>query len=178
MGATTQHAYAFQLDQPVPPCALDSTLMRYTLEDSVVVERSPEDVYALISDVTRTGEWSEQCHACEWDCSARGAGATFTGHNRTPVREWSTVSTVTVDEPATRFEWTIGTSGTKWGYRVAAAGDGSTRLTEYTAFSDTGEEFFHEKYGDDADDQMRIRLVAAAEGIPATLARIKQIAEA
>lgn len=70
------------------------------------------------------------------------------------------------------------TSGTRWGYRVEAVGDGSTLLTEYTAFSDTGEVFFREKYGDDADDQMRIRLVAAAEGIPATLARIKVIAEA
>ena len=152
--------------------------MRCTLEDSVVVERSPEDVYALISDVTRTGEWSEQCHACEWDSAARGEGATFTGHNRTPVREWATVSTVTVDEPDSRFEWTIGTSGTRWGYRVEAAGDGSTRLTEYTAFSETGEAFFHERFGEDAENQMTIRLTAAATGIPATLARIKVIAEA
>lgn len=152
--------------------------MRYTVEDSVVIERRVDDVYALVSDVTRTGEWSEQCHACDWDSSARGAGATFTGHNRTPVREWSTVSTVTVDEPGARFEWTVGSGGVRWGYRLEAAGENVTRLTEYTAFPETGEAFFRQKFGDDANTQITIRLSAAAAGIPATLARIKEVAEA
>jgi hypothetical protein len=26
----------------------------------------PEAVYAAISDVTRMGEWSEECYACVW----------------------------------------------------------------------------------------------------------------
>jgi hypothetical protein len=37
---------------------------------------------------------------------------------------------------------------------------------------------FHERYGDDAETQIRDRVDAAHSGIPATLARIKEIIEA
>ena len=31
--------------------------------ESVVVARSPEDLYDMVSDVTRMGEWSPVCRA-------------------------------------------------------------------------------------------------------------------
>ena len=46
---------------------------------SVHVARSPEAVYDLVSDVTRTGEWSPICRECRWESEARGVGAVFVG---------------------------------------------------------------------------------------------------
>ena len=36
------------------------------LEITRDIAASPEAVYAAISDVTRMGEWSEECVGCEW----------------------------------------------------------------------------------------------------------------
>jgi len=41
------------------------TDLRYS--ESVVVARSPEALYDMVSDVTRMGEWSPVCKACWWD---------------------------------------------------------------------------------------------------------------
>src|SRR5205814_328861 len=35
--------------------------------DSIVVARSPEDLYDMVSDVTQMGSWSPVCKACWWD---------------------------------------------------------------------------------------------------------------
>lgn len=68
--------------------------MTYEIQESLVVPVPPAEVYAAVSDVTRTGEWSPQCRRCTWDSDARGVGARFTGDNRTSEREWSTTSEV------------------------------------------------------------------------------------
>ena len=151
--------------------------MRYTLQDSITIARSAASVYAVISDITRTGEWSVQTHLCEWDGPERGVGATFAGHNRTPDREWTTVSRVVVDEPGVEFGWAIVASDVRWGYRLEAVDYTSSILTEYTAFGETAETVFVERFGADAVHQTTIRLTAAATGIPVTLARIKEIVE-
>lgn len=36
--------------------------MTYELSDSIHIDASPAEIYDLISDVTRTGEWSQQCY--------------------------------------------------------------------------------------------------------------------
>ena len=38
-----------------------------TLSDSISVAVTPDELYALVSDVTRMGEWSPVCKACWWD---------------------------------------------------------------------------------------------------------------
>ena len=52
----------------------------------MVVEATPEAVYDLVSDITRTGEWSPVCTSCWWDeeADAGTVGAWFTGHNELP----------------------------------------------------------------------------------------------
>ncbi|MGB6277882.1 MAG: SRPBCC family protein, partial [Rhodococcus sp. (in: high G+C Gram-positive bacteria)] len=35
--------------------------------ESIVVAASVDDVYAVVSDVTRTGEWSPICQECWWN---------------------------------------------------------------------------------------------------------------
>jgi hypothetical protein len=54
--------------------------------ESIMVARSPEDLYDMVSDVTRMGEWSPVCTACWWDDGlGPQPGAWFTGRNGIPV---------------------------------------------------------------------------------------------
>ena len=65
----------------------------HTHSESIVIARSPEDLYDLVSDVPRMGEWSPICKACWWDEGASAAvGSWFTGRNETPERTWETRS--------------------------------------------------------------------------------------
>ena len=66
-------------------------------ETSVEIDAAPADVYALVSDVTRMGEWSPENVGADWTGGTPSTeGATFEGHNRIGEREWSVPCTVTV----------------------------------------------------------------------------------
>ncbi len=146
--------------------------------DSIVVPASPEEVYDLVSDVTRTGEWSPICRACWWDEGASGqVGDWFTGRNEVPGRTWETRSRVVVADRGREFAWQVRGSDVRWGYTLEPV-DGGTRLTESWDFPSSAHAFFRERYGEDAPAQVENRTRAAHEGIPATLAAIKRIAEA
>lgn len=155
----------------------------YEHSDSVVVAADPDTVYAVVSDVTRTGEWSPICEACWWDEGDEPGpdgpreGAWFTGRNVTPNRTWETRSVVAAADPGREFAWLVGGKFARWGYVVRPV-DGGTELTETWQFLEEGIETFHERYGDDAENQIRDRVDAAHSGIPATLARIKDVIEA
>jgi len=148
-----------------------------THSGSVVVHASPEALYDLVSDVTRTGEWSPVCRACWWDEGATGqVGDWFTGSNDNGARTWETRSQVVAAEPGREFAWAVGGSWVRWGYRLAPL-EGGTELTETWEFLPAGLARFAERYGDDAQREIDERTRAAREGIPATLAAIKRIAE-
>ncbi len=145
--------------------------------DSVTVRASPAEVYELVSDIGRTGEWSPTCVRCEWDDPAQtGAGATFTGYNETPSRAWQTTSTVIAAEAGRRFAWEVGAGFVRWSYDLQAVGS-DTELSESWTFLPAGLEFFAEKYGADAASAIRNRTQSAQEDIPRTLATLKKIAE-
>jgi hypothetical protein len=145
---------------------------------SIVIARSPGDLYEMVSDVTRTGEWSPVCTACWWDegASAR-PGAWFTGRNEQEGRTWETRSQVVVAEPGREFAFLVGGAWVRWAYAFTSAGDG-TRVTESWDFLPAGIARFHERYGPDAQAQIDQRTEAAQTGIPVTLAAIKRAAEA
>ncbi len=148
-----------------------------THSGSIVVAASPEEVYDLVSDVTRTGEWSPVCVACWWDEGATGAaGDWFTGRNVTPARTWETRSVVAVADRGREFAWLVGGSRARWGYTLEPV-EGGTRLTESWEFLPGGLALMEERYGEDAPREVQVRTRAAHEGIPVTLAAIKRIAE-
>jgi hypothetical protein len=64
----------------------------------------------------------------------------------------------------------------RWSYTFAPV-DGATMLTESWEFTPAGLAMFHDKYGSGAADEIAVRTRAAHDGIPATLAAIKRIAE-
>ncbi|WP_166973321.1 SRPBCC family protein [Brevibacterium atlanticum] len=148
-----------------------------TFADSILINADPNTVYATVSDVTRTGEWSPICRECWWDDGdGPQVGAWFTGRNVTADREWETRSQVIVADDGRAFGWSVGPGRVHWTYRVEAV-DGGTRLTESWEFLPEGQEFFVEKYGDRADEQVAERTAAARKGIPETLRAIKRVIE-
>ncbi|MFI5041398.1 MAG: SRPBCC family protein [Acidimicrobiales bacterium] len=148
-----------------------------THSGSVVVARSPEDLYEMVADVTRMGEWSPVCKACWWDEGAGPAvGAWFTGRNELPERTWETRSLVVVADPGREFTFIVGGTFARWGYTFVPA-DGGTQVSESWEFLPGGIAMFEERFGDDAQAQIDSRSEAARTGIPATLAAIKTIAE-
>lgn len=105
-------------------------------EASTVVVASVEAVWALVSDVTRTGEWSVECRGAEWLDGASGPakGARFRGRNRRNATRWSRVCEVLEVRAPQYLAWrTLPTrllpDSTRWEFELASAGDG-TRLTE------------------------------------------------
>ena len=149
----------------------------FTHAGSIHVDADPRTVWDVVSDVTRTGEWSPICARCEWDeGDGPWVGARFTGYNVKPDREWQTRSEVVAAEPGRVFRWTVNGGRVYWGFETAPDG-GGTRLTETWEFPPAGREFFGERYGDDAAREIAIRVADARSGIPATLAAIKRVVE-
>lgn len=145
--------------------------------ESVVVQRPPDQVYALVSDVTRTGEWSPTCTACWWDEGAGPqVGAWFTGRNVTPDRTWETRSKVVEADPGRAFAFVVGGDLVHWAFHLEPVDDG-TRLTESWEFLPAGIALFEGRYGDDAATEIAARSETARTGIPASLAAIKELAE-
>ena len=148
-------------------------------QESTIVEASADFLYDLLSDITRTGEWSPVCTLCWWDdeADAGRVGAWFTGRNELPHRTWETRSEVVTAERGREFAWVVGGSFVRWGFSFAAAESG-TVLTESWDFLPGGITMFEEKFGKEAPAQITDRTQQALDGIPKTLAAIKRIAEA
>ena len=79
--------------------------MNERVEVSRRIAASPERVYAAISDVTRMGEWSEECRSCAWHEGYDGAvvGATFDGDNEYGDHRWTTQGKVIEADPGRAF---------------------------------------------------------------------------
>lgn len=151
-----------------------------TRTGSIFINRPPEEVYALISDVTRMGDWSPVCKECWWDEGAGPTvGAIFTGRNVTPERTWETRSEIVAADPGNEFAWVVTEPPTRarWGYTLNPA-SGGTEVTETWELPEEGQSLFQQRFPEDADAQIAARAAAAEEGIPATLAAIKKAAEA
>lgn len=110
--------------------------MTETLEITRDIAASPEAVYAAISDVTRMGEWSQECHSCEWHegFDRPDVGATFDGHNRHGEHEWTSQGKVIEAEPGRAFAFECSMMDfhfSTWGYRIERT-DTGCRVTEWS----------------------------------------------
>jgi uncharacterized protein YndB with AHSA1/START domain len=110
--------------------------MAERIEISREIAASPEAVYDAISDVTRMGEWSQECHTCEWHDGVDGpaVGAAFDGHNRNGEQEWTTQGTVIEADPGRSFAFECSMFDfhfATWGYRIEPTATGCV-VTEWT----------------------------------------------
>jgi hypothetical protein len=146
---------------------------------SIVINRSPEELYDMVADVTQMGSWSPVCKACWWD-EGHGprVGAKFTGRNERPERTWETRSEVVVADRGHEFAWVVAEPPTRarWGYSFLAV-DGGTEVTESWELPPEGSAFFENMFADTAAKEIAIRSDAAKAGIGETLAAMKRAAE-
>jgi hypothetical protein len=148
-----------------------------THAESAVIRSSPEALYDMVADVSRTGEWSPICKACWWDDGdSAQQGAWFTGRNELPERTWETRSQVVVADRGREFAFVVGGSYVRWGFTFAPV-EGGTLVTESWEFLPDGIAMFLNRYGEKAQQRIADRTREAHEGIPATLAAIRRIAE-
>jgi len=105
-------------------------------EVTAEVAAAPDQVWGVLSDPTRTGEWSHECHTVEWveGYDRPVTGAKFRGRNKSGQMRWARTCTITELEPERLLVFR--TSGgyppdsTEWRFRLAPAGDGGTRITQ------------------------------------------------
>lgn len=159
-------------------------LTPYRHAESVTVARPPEEVYAIVADVTRMGELSPVCTSGAWEDEtvAGTAGAWFVGHNAIGEFTWDTRCRVETAEPGKEFTFVNhGADGNaelvRWGYTFEPA-DGGTLVTERWEVLPAYPDFV--LAGDpNADVAGRIDGMAAMarDGMAATLASLKRVAE-
>ncbi len=98
------------------------------------VEAPPERVWAMVSDLTRMGEWSPENDGATWTKGATGPrpGAAFKGTNRNGSRTWKTAGTIVASDPPHLFSFRItvlGLPSSEWQYRVEPT-DSGCQVTE------------------------------------------------
>ncbi len=112
----------------------------YLTADSVSIEiaAGADELYALVADLPRIGEWSPECERVEWEGEVTYAveGTTFVGYNavgpgrRIRYKRHGTVLTAT---PGRAFSFITDEGGrpsTAWHYTFEPLDDGRTRVTE------------------------------------------------
>jgi uncharacterized protein YndB with AHSA1/START domain len=104
-----------------------------------VVDAPVQQVWDVIVDVTRVGEWSHECRTARWLGGAQAAtpGARFRGRNRAGWARWSRVCEVVTVDPLREFGWrTVPTllfpDSTEWRLRLEPHPGGTTITQSFT----------------------------------------------
>jgi uncharacterized protein YndB with AHSA1/START domain len=105
-----------------------------TAERSRTVSTSPEEVWAVLGDVTRMPEWSEDLASVDLlEGDGRSVGSRFRGNNQSGARTWSMTCVIDRFDEGRALEFHTendqGETRTRWWYRIEPAGEG-TAVTE------------------------------------------------
>ncbi|MBC3844290.1 SRPBCC family protein [Streptacidiphilus sp. 4-A2] len=119
----------------------------FQLRAEIVLPAEPSDIYPVISDLARSGEWSPECRGGSWvDGRPSALGAVFRGDNLrgpevvpwAPVTRgnWSTYAEVVAAEPGRTFRWAMRDSAgarqdSVWGFDIEAAGEHSRLIHHF-----------------------------------------------
>jgi hypothetical protein len=134
---------------------------------TIHINAAPDSVFALVSDVTRMGEWSPETIGAEWVDGATGpaVGAKFRGTNKLWFYKWSTTPTITEFVDGKLFAFDAG--GTVWCYSFTES-NGGTSVTESFRINSTLSKLY----------TLPPRRNQLIKGMQQTLERIKAAAEA
>ena len=150
-----------------------------TTSVSVEVAAPAEVVWALVSDLSRMGEWSPETTGVRWLEGASGpsVGAKFRGSNRKGVRRWSTTCTIVAADPPRALAWDVttvfGLEVAEWRYEIEPTGELTCRLTESMTDHRKGVTKLIGNLATGVTD----RTDHNRAGMEATLARVKAAAE-
>lgn len=172
-----------------------TTTPLFEAQAEIIVEATADDLYALVSNLPRSREWSPECTGGEWISGVPGTrGAVFRGHNRraedvvawAPVVRgtWTTEATVCTADPGAEFGWAMRdsqgrTQDSVWTFRLSPEG-GGCRLVHHFRMGTPTEGI--RKITRDMDEDERRRFVTewsakVGADLHETLRRIKAIVE-
>lgn len=167
----------------------------FDLRGQISVNASPAEVYAVVSDLTRSAEWSPECTGGEWISGPPAAvGSIFRGENLrskdvvgwAPLIRgiWYTEARVIAAEPGRTFRWAMLTHTREnqqsvWGFDIEPAPEGSVLVHHFRMDRPT-EGIYH--IVDDLDEDARKRFVTEwseklEQDIARTLESIKLVIE-
>jgi Polyketide cyclase / dehydrase and lipid transport len=140
----------------------------------ITIDLDSVTVWRMISDVTRTWEWSPDVIHSAWLDPGPTVGARFESSNRMPiVRRWRSLSTVTAADPGRRFAFAVGSNpddpNTTWTWDLEPTSEGTTVRLSY--------EMRHEPPIVLLYYRLTRRSERVRESVAATLRRLKAVAE-
>ena len=103
---------------------------------AVTVEADIDEVWEVVRDVTRVGEWSHECVGAEWLEGSTSAvpGARFRGRNRAGIFRWGRVCEIVSAEPYELVWVTLPTilypDSSEWRITLDTVGNG-TRIEQH-----------------------------------------------
>ena len=147
---------------------------------SVDIAARPEEVYGLVADITRMGQWSPECRECSWTDGATGpeVGARFKARNKgAKGPSWFNKPVVTAAEPGREFAFNRsgpGIGSYTWRFVLEPSPTG-TRLTESYQVEKPlpkAMDWLTHKWVGSSDRDQDLR-----HGMEVTLERLKEAAE-
>ncbi|MBE7324162.1 SRPBCC family protein [Nocardioides sp. Y6] len=102
------------------------------IEDSVEIDAPPAAVWALVSDLTRMGDWSPQVDSTRWrgDATAPAVGVQFTSRNSHGELVWKTTGEVVRLVPEQEIAFRIEENWVVWSFHLEPTETGGTRLSQ------------------------------------------------
>ncbi|MFC0439900.1 SRPBCC family protein [Kutzneria buriramensis] len=173
---------------------IDSTPL-FDLRAEIPVSATAAEVYAVVSDLTRSAEWSPECMGGTWTSGEPAAvGSVFRGenHRRDDVVGWAplvrgtwfTEAEIVAAEPGRTFRWAMRThtgvnQESVWGFDIDAADEGSVLTHHFRMGRAT---LGIHKITAELDEAARERFVVEwtdklEQDIAQTLKRIKDVIE-
>lgn len=168
----------------------------FDVRGQVAVNASPHEVYAVVSDLTRSSEWSPECTGGEWTSGEPATvGAVFRGENLRAedvvgwaplVRGiWYTQARIIAAEPGRTFRWAMLThvgenQPSVWGFDLEPSAQGCV-LTHHFRMDQPTEGIY--KIVADLDEEQRDRFIREwseklDRDITRTLTSLKAVIEA
>ncbi len=101
-------------------------------EASIEIDAAPDEVYDLVSDISRMGEWSSEATGGAWTKGHGKVGDWFDGTNKAGDREWTRECEVAAADRGRDFTFVVGGiehNRTWWSFEMSPTGEGTT-LTE------------------------------------------------
>ena len=167
----------------------------FVVKNEVMVAASPEQVYAVVSDLPRSAEWSVECIGGEWISGTPGTvGAVFRGHNYRSTEvvawapvvrgNWDTESEVHAADAPHTFAWAMRTkAGQKqesiWSFHIRPTEGGSILAHHFWMGKPTeGIRGITAEMDDNERDRFFEEWAEKLRGdMAATLGRIKEVIE-
>ncbi|WP_072803999.1 SRPBCC family protein [Rhodococcoides yunnanense] len=145
--------------------------MSRTLEASVDIDATPEQVWQVVSDLERMGRWSPQCVKMKVFGGEVRKGTTTLNVNRKGFLVWPTTAKVTRFEPNREIAFRITENHTTWSYTLTPTDAGTTVVERREApTGTTAISGFLVKNVLGGTDEFDVELV---DGMNQTLQRIK-----